>query len=505
MFGSNRHSQSGCQGLSAAVLCTVLCSSLAGPPARGDLPAAYDWRTQVTFPPVRDQGPYNTGDAFGFIGVLEIALLRSGIEVDLSEQYLVNCGSGPGALGMLTCPDGIGAPPPNTCDQYGAPLEADLPYQGTAGPCACPYTMAYCARYAGTIFDDVPATKQALLDYGPLAAWVYAGDAFRAYSGGVFNSPADGSTNHMVMLIGWDDDDSGGVWLVRNSFGADWGEGGYMRIQYGIARIESQVAYLADPAAASCRLFGTVYGAVYGCGSPVPLAGIPIQGLGVTTDANGEYSAVVGYNTNWCIAPQNGAYFFMEDCRHINRVQGDTRSDFTGYVSQVSGRVTTADGVGVPEVVIDVQQVAASTVSTTTDADGCYSVIVGWGFTCTATPTKTNCTFDPPSRELGAVWECAGNQDFLATCAAPPVEEPNEPGGDTGEDATTADGQPTGDGDIPGTTTPGSPPSGSEEALTTTPPVRCGVGACGAGLTGPWMLTALIMLGSRRRWLAPRQ
>jgi hypothetical protein len=488
-------------------LCAVLIVGLAAPPARGQLPAAYDWRTEIAFPPIRDQGEFDTGWAFAAIGVFEIVLLREGIEVDLSEQYLISCENVPWAgTAALQCPNGISPPPPTTCGQYGAPLESDLPYQGTGVACQCSAAMAYCAEETGWIVDPyspvvVDVIKQALLDYGPLYIMLYAGEAFRAYAGGVFNAPDDGPVNHGVILVGWDDNDGGGVWIVRNSMGPDWGEGGYMRIRYGCAQIGFVTRYIAGHQQATFRLSGTVYGAAYGCGSPTPLAGVAIQGLGVTTDANGEYSKSVGYNTNWCIAPQNGTYFFMEDCRHINGVQGDRRSDFTGYASQVSGRVTTAEGTGVPDVTISIQQGGGGAVSGTTDADGNYSIIVVWGAVCTATPTESDCTFDPPARELGETWECLTNQDFVATCAAPPVEEPKEPGdvppADTSGDGTTTDGDTSGDATAP---TDSNQPAGAEETQTGTWPLRCGNGACGAGLVAPWTLTVFTLLCLRRRF-----
>ena len=53
---------------------------------------------------------------------------------------------------------------------------------------------------------------------------------FQAYTTGVFNENASSNVNHMVTLVGWDDDLQ--AWLIKNSWGEYWGENGYMWINY---------------------------------------------------------------------------------------------------------------------------------------------------------------------------------------------------------------------------------------------------------------------------------
>ena len=75
--------------------------------------------------------------------------------------------------------------------------------------------------------------KELLVKEGPLLVAVYANSAWSYYYSGVFSgcSPSDPSDmdylNHAVLLYGWDLD---GNWLIKNSWGTDWGEKGFMRI-----------------------------------------------------------------------------------------------------------------------------------------------------------------------------------------------------------------------------------------------------------------------------------
>ena len=55
--------------------------------------------------------------------------------------------------------------------------------------------------------------------------------AFRHYSGGIIDTPECGSeANHAVTIVGYGNDAGVDYFLVRNSFGKNWGEDGYVRI-----------------------------------------------------------------------------------------------------------------------------------------------------------------------------------------------------------------------------------------------------------------------------------
>jgi hypothetical protein len=87
--------------------------------------------------------------------------------------------------------------------------------------------------------------KQAIYDHGPLNVTVYVNTAFQAYHEGVFNACESQIINHAVVLVGWDDNQGPeGVWILRNSWGTNWGEGGYMRIAYGCCRVGYAATYV---------------------------------------------------------------------------------------------------------------------------------------------------------------------------------------------------------------------------------------------------------------------
>jgi PKD repeat protein len=172
------------------------------------------------------------------VGPLECNIkIQDGIVQNLSEQYLVSCNSSGWGCGGGWWAHDYHISWPDECDSSGAVMEADFPYVANDAPCGCPYPHPYELTdwaYIGSSgsVPDVDAMKQAIMDYGPISVGIYASNAMKAYNGGIFNSCETGTINHGVTIVGWQDMFGSGVWIVRNSWGSGWGEGGYMRIPY---------------------------------------------------------------------------------------------------------------------------------------------------------------------------------------------------------------------------------------------------------------------------------
>ena len=74
---------------------------------------------------------------------------------------------------------------------------------------------------------------------GPASVCFQVSDDFRSYKSGVYVSERcsrrTADVNHAVVVVGYDHDDETGLdfWIVRNSWGPEWGDGGYFRILRG--------------------------------------------------------------------------------------------------------------------------------------------------------------------------------------------------------------------------------------------------------------------------------
>ena len=210
---------------------------------RLSLPSYFDWRDTGGCTSIKNQGSCGSCWAFATVAPLECnILIHDGIEVDLSEQWLVSCNSDGWGCGGGWWAHDYHEWKTDPCGDFGAVLEEYFPYTATDAPCACPYPHDYFIDgWAYIDTGDIPAVddiKQAIIDYGPVSVALCVNSAFQAYTGGIFSGPTCTEINHGVALVGWDDSQgTEGVWFLKNSWGPGWGEDGYMRIEYGVCEI----------------------------------------------------------------------------------------------------------------------------------------------------------------------------------------------------------------------------------------------------------------------------
>lgn len=218
------------------------------------LPSYFNWCTNTPngCTPVKNQGSCGSCWTFGTVGPLESNIkIKDGLTKDLAEQYLLRCNSeGWGCNGGWWAHDYHQWKYVSPETAAGSVYEADMPYTGTDGSCTgAPHTHREKIASWAYVGNDssVPTTaaiKQAIYDYGALSVAVYVGSAFQAYTGGIFQTSQNGTVNHAVVLVGWDETVTPNHWIMRNSWGTSWGESGYMRIAYGTSQIGYAASYV---------------------------------------------------------------------------------------------------------------------------------------------------------------------------------------------------------------------------------------------------------------------
>jgi len=210
-------------------------------------PTAFDLRNvggRNYITPVRDQGGCGSCVAFGAIATIEgTARKRANdpnLAIDLSEAHLFYCIAG--AQGR-NCGNGWWVPPSLTAAQNpGIVDEACFPY--TAGDQACKLCTDWQNRVAKiTSWHEITAVtdmKNWLSTNGPLAACYTVYSDFFQYKSGIYRHVSgDVRGGHCVSCVGYNDTQQ--YWIMKNSWGAAWGEQGFFRIGYGQCGIDARM------------------------------------------------------------------------------------------------------------------------------------------------------------------------------------------------------------------------------------------------------------------------
>lgn len=212
----------------------------------------YDPRELDLMTPVKNQGINEVCWAFAGMGALESYLKLKGIgEYDLSEEHarwysiLNEKGYGWNRTASEGGPTQI--VPGYFTSGAGAKLEKDIPYSYSST--VKPNNM----DNAKTVIDvtdieyianDIKSVKRAIKENGAVESCYYDNSYYYNGVSYYYNGSSDTTVNHAITIVGWDDDypkenfkasimpENNGAWLIKNSWGKNKYDGGYMWISY---------------------------------------------------------------------------------------------------------------------------------------------------------------------------------------------------------------------------------------------------------------------------------
>jgi len=196
------------------------------------LPASVDWTQKGVVTPVKNQGDCGSCWAFSTTGSLECDYaIKTGVLTSLSEQQLVDCSSSYGNYG---CDGGWYYYAWNyAAAEGGLCTENAYPYTGVDGTCkssSCGEKYNKPSTYTSVVADN-PTDLETAAAAGCVSVAIEADQfAFQYYSSGVLTGTCGTSIDHAVLVVGYGTEDGQDYWLVKNSWGTDWGEEGYVLI-----------------------------------------------------------------------------------------------------------------------------------------------------------------------------------------------------------------------------------------------------------------------------------
>jgi len=206
-------------------------------------PNSVDHRNSGLVTGVKNQAQCGSCWAFSATGCMEGAWMRkTGQLIPLSEQQLVDCSS------AGSCQGGMMGPAWEYAQRKGLESESAYPYYGQ--DMSCRYNAGQVVAYAAgwhRVSANEQSLENAIYQVGyPISIAVHVGSSFQHYSGGVFSDPSCqyGQLNHAVLLVGYNKDSWGQhYWIVKNSWGTGWGQGGYIHMKMG----ENSCGIAKDP------------------------------------------------------------------------------------------------------------------------------------------------------------------------------------------------------------------------------------------------------------------
>jgi len=207
---------------------------------------ALDWRTKGAVTPVKNQQQCGSCWAFSATGSMEGVNFLQGSKklVSYSEQQLVDCST---SFGNQGCNGGLMDQAFQYVNQNGICTEDSYPYVAMNQQCNTSCTPV--GKFS-SYKDVTPGQESALypaVDMNPVSIAIEADQqVFQFYQGGVLDDPSCGTQlDHGVLVVGYGTDSDAGAdyWIVKNSWGAQWGESGYIRM----VRDKNQCGLAAEP------------------------------------------------------------------------------------------------------------------------------------------------------------------------------------------------------------------------------------------------------------------
>jgi cysteine peptidase B len=162
------------------------------------------------------------------------ALAGKGL-VSLSEEELVQCSDSTGNMG---CNGGLMDQAFEwVAENGGIDSEVGYPYTsggGYTGDCINSKLADKVANFP--THKDLPNSEQQMATWtctgGPIAIGVDA-TSWQTYTGGIMSNCQGTQMDHGVLIVGFDSTNSPPYWTIKNSWGASWGENGYLRVEMG--------------------------------------------------------------------------------------------------------------------------------------------------------------------------------------------------------------------------------------------------------------------------------
>ncbi|KAL3851377.1 hypothetical protein ACJIZ3_013259 [Penstemon smallii] len=204
-----------------------------------------DWRDKGAVTPVQNQAHCGACWAFSAVAAIEgIVQIKSGVQTSLSEQHIMDCDGAPNG-----CQGGRMEHAFEFVNKNGVlASDKDYPYQMAEGTCSWDHPSSLAVKING--YERVPSKNETALLMAvanqPVSVAIDP-SLFQFYKSGVLKGKCGTKLTHAVAVVGYGTNEDGiKFWLLKNSWGGDWGENGYIRLERGIDDIQGMCGLAID-------------------------------------------------------------------------------------------------------------------------------------------------------------------------------------------------------------------------------------------------------------------
>ena len=207
-----------------------------------------DWRENHKVSSVKNQEKCGGCWAFSSSGAVESAYaIKNNILYNLSQQELLDCsylnhGCNGGAMDLAF----------QFIMNNGLCTNLSYPYEAERGLCQkrnCE-SVIQISNYSDVTQNNETALAQAVLKQ-PVSVAIQANKrSFQMYQSGIYNDPECGTQlDHGVLVVGYGTDNNLNMnyWIIKNSWGPEWGDDGYIRIAKDIEDERGQCGIAMNP------------------------------------------------------------------------------------------------------------------------------------------------------------------------------------------------------------------------------------------------------------------
>ncbi|CAH8330213.1 unnamed protein product [Eruca vesicaria subsp. sativa] len=198
-----------------------------------------DWRKSGFVSPVKNQGKCASSWVFSVTGALEAAYYRKYGTITLfSEQQILDC-SNKYLECLSACRGGLPYDALSYVSSHALLSAAEYPYVARVGRCRADDSKPDIdVRYSSTSQrDPEDSLKQAVETVGPVSILLEVVNSFRFYKSGVYTTSDCGNLteelNHAGLAVGYAIENGVPYWIIKNSWGEEWGDKGYFKIEMG--------------------------------------------------------------------------------------------------------------------------------------------------------------------------------------------------------------------------------------------------------------------------------